>query len=364
MDKIRVLVVDDSALVRRIISDALEKDPEIEVVGTANNGKTAIFKSFVLYPDVITMDIEMPIMDGLEALREIMDKNAKPVIMLSSLTQFGAEATFKALEYGAADFVPKPQAMVQMSFDEISEQLIQKVKAFAHAEINYSAASPKERVVLPGPANDRPFETTEDKRLTEIVDDAYLHSKKRIVAIGTSTGGPSALIKLFKNLPANFACPIVVVQHMPPGFTKAFAERLDSISMLTVKEAEDGDQLRDGWAYIAPGHSHVELYQRNGDDYLALNSGEKVSGHRPSIDVLFRSIARFYSSEVTAVIMTGMGKDGALGITELAQKGSYTIAQDQETSVVFGMNRVAIEMGAVKNILPLDEISKKIVEHL
>ncbi|MBN2434520.1 MAG: chemotaxis response regulator protein-glutamate methylesterase [Spirochaetes bacterium] len=356
MDKIRVLVVDDSALVRRIISDALEKDPEIEVVGTANNGKNAIFKSFVLYPDVITMDIEMPVMDGLEALREIMDKNAKPVIMLSSLTQYGAEATFKALEYGAADFVPKPQAMVQMSFDEISEQLVQKVKAYAKAEINYSAVSLKDKVVVP---------KAEEKIFDDIaLDKHYEHSKKRIVAIGTSTGGPSALIKIFERLPANLSCPVMVVQHMPPGFTKAFAERLNALSPLSVKEAEDGDILRSGWAYVAPGHSHMELVQRNGVDTISLNQNDKVSGHRPSIDVMFRSIARVYSSDVTAVIMTGMGRDGASGLLELSQKGSYTIAQDRATSVVFGMNRAAIEMGAVKNIVPLDEISKKIVEHL
>ncbi|MFW5807584.1 MAG: protein-glutamate methylesterase/protein-glutamine glutaminase [Spirochaetota bacterium] len=361
--KIRVLVVDDSALVRRIITDALEKDPEIEVIGTANNGKTAVFKSFVLYPDVITMDIEMPIMNGLDALREIMETNAKPVIMLSSLTQHGAEATFKALEYGAVDFVPKPQAMLSMSVEEIASLLVSKVKAVAKSEINYRAKDLSHKVILKENMP-RHLTTAEREAARPIPKEVKIAGHRSIVCIGTSTGGPSALMRVFQSFPGDFTLPVLVVQHMPEGFTKAFAERLNSFSALNVKEAEDGDKIEKGCAYIAPGHSHMVLEKRMGQDYVSLHKGEKVSGHRPSIDELFLSVNRYYSSEVIAVIMTGMGRDGASGITAIGKSGGYTIAQDESTSVVFGMNRVAIELGAIKNIVPLEEITKKIVEHI
>lgn len=363
MDKIRVLVVDDSALVRRIISDALERDPEIEVVGTANNGKTAVFKSYVLYPDVITMDVEMPIMNGLDALKEIMQKNAKPVIMLSSLTQHGADATFKALEYGAVDFVPKPQSMVSMSVDELSDVLINKVKAVARTEINYSSkVESREESSAEESSMIAPIVLNGAEK--NVKTGPKVGASNKIVLLGTSTGGPSALIEVFKKFPTGFSAPVLVVQHMPEGFTKAFAERLDKISVLSVKEAEDGDVITPGCAYVAPGHSHMVINQCKHHYCVGLHKGEKVSGHRPSIDELFNSATKHFGQDIIAGIMTGMGKDGSSGILNIKNSGGYTFAQDKESSVVFGMNRVAVEIGAIKNVVPLQEITKKIVEHL
>ena len=348
-DQIKVLVVDDSSLVRKITTDILESDPQIKVVGTANNGKSAIFKNNKLDPDVITMDIEMPILDGLAALKYIVETNPKPVIMMSVLTQHGAEATFKALEYGAVDFIPKPSSMLSISVNEIAELLIAKVKSAYRSRVNAA------RNVL------------SDSKLPETMPReqfALGSTNSNVVGIGTSTGGPSALIHIFKNLPDNFPSPVLVVQHMPEGFTRAFSERLDSVSPLRVKEAEDGDKVEGGCGYVAPGHSHIELEMVNNSRRIHVYKGEKVSGHRPSIDVLFNSLAAFSGKDTVAVIMTGMGKDGAEGILNIKNTGGYTIAQDEETSVVYGMNKVAVQKGGINIEVPLHEIPKKIVEYL
>lgn len=348
-DKIKVLVVDDSALVRKIITDILESDPQIEVVGTANNGKTAIFKTKVLDPDVITMDIEMPIMNGLDALKHIVQTNPKPVIMMSVLTQDGAEPTFKALEYGAVDFIPKPSSILSISVDEIGNLLISKVKSVYKTKIRLLKKDATATEV-----EQPPIKPVELKHTVT----------SRVVAIGTSTGGPSALLNVFKGLPEGFPAPVLVVQHMPEGFTKAFAERLDGNCALSVKEAEDGDEIVPGRGYIAPGHSHIMVERKNNRDVIRVAKGEKVSGHRPSIDVLFESVAEAYQKESIGVIMTGMGRDGARGILNIKKRGGYTIAQNEETSVVYGMNRVAVEMGAIDVIVPLNDIPKKIIEYL
>lgn len=353
-DKIKVLVVDDSALVRKIVTDMLESDPGIEVVGTANNGQTAIHRATELHPDVITMDIEMPILDGLAALRTIIETNPKPVIMMSVLTQHGAEATFKALEYGAVDFIPKPSTMLSLSVDDIRDLLISKVKSVAKTKVAQRAPSP---VTVP---------VVERSVQLSSVPSPFDPSCKssRIVGIGTSTGGPSALLNIFKNLPQHFPSPILVVQHMPEGFTRAFSERLNSVSHLSVKEAEDGDRVRPGCAFVAPGNNHIAIEHRSGEPVVRVFSGDKVSGHRPSIDVLFHSLATVVGKETIGVIMTGMGKDGAEGLLEIRKSGGHTIAQDEETSVVYGMNRVAVQKGAVHDVVPLDEIPKKIVEYI
>ncbi|MCU0846785.1 MAG: chemotaxis response regulator protein-glutamate methylesterase [Spirochaetes bacterium] len=352
-DQIKVLVVDDSSLVRKITTDILESDPMIKVIGTANNGKTAIFKNTKLNPDVITMDIEMPIMDGLAALRYIIETNPKPVIMMSVLTQHGAEATFKALEYGAVDFIPKPSSLLSLTLEEIGSLLISKVKSVYHSKISTSRKSS-------GDGSGDPRSPLE-KRL-KMFDKGETSSK--IIGIGTSTGGPSALINIFESMPANFPSPVVVVQHMPEGFTKAFSERLDSSSQLRVKEAEDGDPVNPGWGYIAPGHSHIRVENRSNVKYIRVFKGDKVSGHMPSIDVLFNSLAEECGDNTIGVIMTGMGKDGAEGILKIKKSGGRTIAQDENTSVVYGMNRVAVQLGAIDEVLPLYEIPKKIVEYI
>ncbi len=349
-DQIRVLVVDDSSLVRKIITDILESDPRIKVVGTANNGKSAVYKNQELDPDVITMDIEMPIMDGLTALKEIIETRPRPVIMMSVLTQHGADATFRALELGAVDFIPKPSSMLSLSVDEIGDLLISKVKSVYTLKIQ----AKKTEEHKPGTAVEKV--PILPKMATGGVSDT-------IVAIGTSTGGPSALLQVFKGIPENFPSSVLVVQHMPEGFTRAFSERLNGASALTVKEAEDGDVVTSGCGYIAPGHSHMLLEKRGGKRIIRISKGEKVSGHRPSIDVLFNSIAANVD-RVVAVIMTGMGRDGAEGIKKIREKGGKTFAQNEETSVVYGMNRVAVELGAINEIVPLAEISKKIVEHI
>ena len=362
-EKIKVLIVDDSALVRKIITDVLESDPMIEVVGTANNGKTAVFKNQTLSPDVITMDIEMPIMNGLDALREIIATNPKPVIMMSVLTQHGAEATFKALEFGAIDFIPKPSTVMSISVDEIKEQLISKVKSVCRTKIKVPQSVldyKKENGAEKTQEVRTPVFQPEVKPLVMPVK----ASTGKVVGIGTSTGGPSALLTVFRSFPEKFPAPVLVVQHMPEGFTKAFAERLNASSFLTVKEAEDGDKVFPGCGYLAPGHSHMAIERKNGSDILRVYKGDKVSGHRPSIDVLFDSLADQCGSELVAAIMTGMGRDGAGGIARIKKAGGYTVAQNEETSVVYGMNRVAVELGGICDEVPLLDIPKKIVEHL
>ena len=341
--QIKVLVVDDSSLVRKIVTDILGQDPDIRVVGTANNGKSAIMMSQELNPDVITMDIEMPVLDGLAALKHIMATNPKPVIMMSVLTQHGADATFKALELGAVDFIPKPSSLLSVTVDEIGDQLIKKIKSVAAGRLI--------KKVSPEPVSK--VGKIESKTVSD-----------KIVAIGTSTGGPSALIGIFKAIPEHFPSPVFVVQHMPEGFTAAFAKRLDDSSTLKVKEAEDGDDVLPGHGYVAPGHSHLAIMKNDRTFKIRVFKGGKVSGHMPSIDVLFNSMAENVGSNSIGVIMTGMGRDGAEGLKKIRQIGGYTIAQNEETSVVFGMNRVAVEIGAVNEIVPLGEITSRIVQQI
>ena len=352
--KIKVLVVEDSALIRKIITDILESDPEIEVIGTANNGKTAIFKNQKLNPDIITMDIEMPVMNGLESLREIIKTKPKPVIMMSVLTQHGAEATFKALEYGAVDFIPKPSKDLSLSIMEIADLLVEKVKSVY-----------KYKLEIPLEKKDRE-ETKGEKKSAERKAKRVEHKGKseKVIGIGTSTGGPAALLKVFRSFPNSFPSSVLVVQHMPEEFTNAFANRLNSYSLLNVKEADDGDKLQPGCCYVAPGHSHMIVQNHDSGKIIRLYKGEKVTGHRPSIDVLFNAMAKTCGKDTICVIMTGMGKDGADGILQVKKEGGYTIAQDESTSVVYGMNRVAVEMGAIDDIVSLSEIPQKIVEHL
>lgn len=355
--KIKVLVVEDSSLVRKIITDILSRDPEIEVVGTANNGITAIFRNDQLNPDVITMDIEMPIMDGLEALRHIIKKNPKPVIMMSVLTRHGTEATFKALEYGAVDFIPKPATNISLSVSEISDILIEKVKSVYRSNIKLTALTSKETIEAEG----KIAENREERKINSF---EIKEKSDKVIGIGTSTGGPSALMEIFKKFPVKFPSPVLVVQHMPEGFTKAFSERLNIGSALKVKEAEDGDILFSGCGYIAPGDFHMKVENSNSSKIIRLYKGEKVSGHRPSIDVLFNSMAECCGKNSVCVIMTGMGQDGADGILKVKNMGGHTMAQDESTSIVYGMNRVAVSKGAIDEIVPLYEIPERIIRCL
>ena len=346
--QIKVLVVDDSSLIRKVILDILEKDPDIKVVGTAENGKSAILLNKELNPDVITMDIEMPILDGLSALKQIMSTNPKPVIMMSALTQHGAVATFKALELGAIDFIPKKTASIAISLEELAHSLITKIKAAAKSRIN---------------ANKFEYWSNKVKQFS-LEPKPVIEASDKIVAIGTSTGGPTALINVFDQFPEKFPSPVLVVQHMPEGFTNAFAKRLNDSSNLEVKEAEDGDDLLSGHGYLAPGNFHMNIEKKSDKFKIRVFKAEKVSGHMPSIDVLFDSVAEYAGNKSVGVIMTGMGRDGADGLLKIRSKGGYTIAQNEETSVVFGMNRAAIEIGAVNEIVPLTQITDRIVKHI
>jgi len=339
--KIRAIVIDDSALVRSILTDLLQSDGTIEVIATGKTGLECVQLAEKLLPDVITLDIEMPVMDGLTALENLSKKNIRvAVIMLSVLTQHGAKATFQALELGAIDFVPKPSSAMQMDLQEIGSILKAKILGYFDHEVKRKAPRVKVKVG-----------NFPEKK----------HVPIRAVAIGTSTGGPNALHSLFKQIPADFQRPIFVVQHMPAGFTKAFAERLDEFSKIKVKEAENGENVVSGTAYIAPGNYHMKIQRKDQTVSIELEQGPLVNGHRPSVDVTFDSLRACYGNALVGVIMTGMGKDGADSIKRVKEVGGVTLAQDEKTSVIYGMNRQAIEGGGIDQVLPLAEIVPNII---
>ena len=337
--KIRVLVVDDSALMRKLISNLLEADPEIEVIATAIDGYFALSKVDQLKPDVVTMDVDMPRMDGLTALSEIAGKNRTPVIMLSSLTTRGAALTMQALERGAVDFVCKPAGTARLG--EMSQELLAKIKAAARTNmLALSVAS------TPG----HPI----TKKLSA---GGPVRRAGRIVAIGASSGGPHALRYFLPRIPADLDAGLVIVQHMPESFTAMLAHWLNEICELEVKEAEPGDLALPGRALIAPGNSHMKVRKTLLGCEVLLEGGPLVNGHKPSVDVLFRSVAEQYGLQATGIIMTGMGSDGAVGLGEIRDAGGHTIAQDKESCAVYGMPRIAVERGFVAEIVPLSEMA-------
>ncbi|MEK6284320.1 MAG: chemotaxis response regulator protein-glutamate methylesterase [Acidobacteriota bacterium] len=336
--KIRVLVVDDSALMRKLISKLLEGDPEIEVIATAIDGCFALTKVEQLKPDVVTLDVDMPRMDGLTALGELVSKHRTPVIMLSSLTTRGAALTMQALEKGAVDFVCKPSGTARLP--EMAEELVSKIKAAARTNVAALGGS------LPGPL-------VKKKPRVE----GRGRGAGRIVAIGASSGGPHALRYLLPRIPADFDAGIVIVQHMPESFTAMLAHWLNEICDLEVKEAESGDLALPGKALIAPGNMHMKVRKTPAGCQVLLEGGAQVNGHKPSVDVLFRSVAAEYGPMATGIIMTGMGSDGALGLGEIKQAGGQTIAQDKESCAVYGMPRIAVERGYANKIVPLAEMA-------
>ena len=353
MAKVRVLVVDDSALVRKMLSDLLNRNPLIEVVGTAQDGSFVLSKIEQLKPDVVTLDVEMRQKGGLEILPEIVQRYHLPVIMVSAHTDRGAEATFKALELGAVDFVTKPQAGNPSSIQEIAETLAQKVIAVSQSKrlirtfaartqsIPQPAAHPVKRIMIP---------TTVPSNL-----------KYSLIAIGASTGGTEAIKDVLINLPTNLP-GIVIVQHMPAGFTKAFSNRLDGLCKIKVKEAEDGDMVLPGTALIAPGSHHMEVVGVAGNYRVQLLETPPVNRHRPSVDVLFHSVANRVGKKTLGVILTGMGGDGSLGLRAMREQGSLTVAQDEQSCVVFGMPKEAIKVGGATYVLPLDQIGQFLVD--
>ena len=379
---IRILVVDDSAFMRKVLSDLFKGQPDFEVVDIARNGVEAVEKVKQFSPDVVTLDVEMPLMDGLAALEQIMAVKPTPVVMVSSLTKSGADATIKALSLGAVDFVAKSAGAISR-IDEIEKDLLQKCRAAAGVSgIRLRTGS----VVMPKPAAIPPVITPVKvqpvlKEVQPTVDKAPVINKTAlvgsvpkpvaisgvddwIVAIGTSTGGPRALQEVLTRLPGNLPCPTLVVQHMPPGFTKSLAERLNSLSELTVKEAADNDKLAAGTVYIAPGDFHLTLRRDASGTYVKLNKDPAIGGLRPAVDPMMVSVAETYGTKTVGVILTGMGHDGAKGMQAIKRLHGRTIAEDQSTSVVFGMPKAAIEAGAVDTVLPLPQVAEGIVQCL
>ncbi|NLK43102.1 MAG: chemotaxis response regulator protein-glutamate methylesterase [Tissierellia bacterium] len=342
---IKVLVVDDSILIRKILTDILESDNEIKVIDTAKNGQDALEKIQSLKPDLVTLDIEMPIMDGITTLKHIVSRYKLPVIMISSLTSEGAELTLKALDHGAVDFLPKPTNVFSLKQVDIRNQIVEKVKVAAKAKFN---------TIKPITKGEKPGITIEKKQDIE-------EKFKNIIAMGTSTGGPRALQALIPQLPANIDASIVIVQHMPPKFTKSLADRLNSVSNIRVKEAEEGDILLKGHAYIAPGDFHLRVVKEMDKLVIRLDQEPEVLGLRPTVDKMMESVAKIEGYEKIGVILTGMGSDGKKGIKSIKESGGFTIAQDEVTSVVFGMPKAAISTNCIDIVLPIEKIGDKIL---
>ena len=342
---IKVLVVDDSAFMRRAITKMLESEPEFVVAGTARNGEEAVAKAQALLPDVITMDIEMPGVSGLDAVRHIAATSDVPIIMVSALTQEGAEITFLALELGAVDFIPKPDS-AYVNIRDVARELVAKVRVFAGRRASRRGGRPK--VSLP------PLLPQSARANRDIFE---------CVAIGTSTGGPVALSHIIPSLPADFPTPIVVVQHMPQGFTRPLADRLNSSSNLTVVEGQDGMVLAKGTVIVAPAGMQLTLRRASGAQFeVALAADDGRSLHVPSVDVMTASIADAYGTGTLAVILTGMGQDGVLGLRRVKDAGGFVLGQDAATSVVYGMPRAAAQAGLVDRVLPLDQMAPALCE--
>ena len=348
LGKIKVLVVDDSALMRKFISDILTSDNRIEVIGTAKDGIDALEQIRLLKPDIVTLDVEMPKMDGLQTLEQIMKTNPLPVIMVSSATQEGAEITLKALNAGCVDFIGKPSGAISLNIRDIGQELIEKIIAASTAKIRLRVvtSSPFMKPITPVASNfaKRPGSTRCD-----------------IVAIASSTGGPMALSDLLPKLPKNFPVPIVITQHMPKEFTGSFAKRLNDSSNIEVIEGFDGLSLKPGRAIIAPGGSHLIVKRRGGAAVCGLSDSPPVLSVKPAANIMFLSVADEFGGNVLCVILTGMGRDGTDGAIVLKRKGAYVIAESQKTCVVYGMPKAAVDAGIVDEVLPLDEIPEAIM---
>lgn len=339
---IKVLVIDDSALVRNILTKGLDMDPLIEVVGTAADVYIARDKIVFLKPDVITLDVEMPKMDGLEFLKRLMPQYPVPVVMVSSMTGPDARITLEALEYGAVDFVLKPSAQIGAQLNEMIDELRRKVRAAAQVDVSQW----KDKVVVPSPV----------KQTSHVL----VGTTDKVVAIGASTGGTVAIRKIVQQLPPDIP-GMVIVQHMPPGFTKMFADKLNENSHLEIKEAEDGDRIYTGRILIAPGGKQMEVVRSGGMYRVKCYEGEKVNGHCPSVGVLFNSLACHVGSNCIGIMLTGMGRDGADAMLEMRKAGARTIAQDKKTSVVFGMPNEAYKCGGAEKLVPLYNIPQEMI---
>ncbi|WP_163833159.1 protein-glutamate methylesterase/protein-glutamine glutaminase [Spartinivicinus ruber] len=373
---IRVLIVDDSGFFRRRVSEILKTDPQIQVVGTADNGREAVEKNLELKPDVITMDYEMPVMDGITAMVKIMETHPTPVLMFSSLTHEGARVTLDALEAGAVDYLPKNFEDISRNSAELRKTLCDRVKAVARSHIqgkpklaepaSAPAAPTAPTAPTPTPAAAKSKKIIHNLASTDAVAGKVVSynrgaARHKLVAIGTSTGGPVALQKVLTALPGNFPAPILLVQHMPGTFTRAFAERLHRLCQINVKEAEDGDQLKPGVALLAPGGKQLMVDSRGGGTVRVLEGDERLN-YKPCVDVTFGSAAKAFGDKVLAVVLTGMGADGREGARMLKAKGSKIWAQDQESCVIFGMPMAVINANLADEVVNLDNLSQRLVE--
>lgn len=364
---IRILVVDDSAFMRKVLSDLFKGENDFEVVDVARNGAEAVDKVLQYSPDVVTMDVEMPVLDGLSALEKIMAVRPTPVIMVSSSTQNGADATIKALSLGAVDFVAKSAGAISR-IDDIAKELLQKcreVKGISATRLQFARTAPSVQSNKPKPAliPEQPFPPVPvAKPLAKPAD--IQGASDWILAIGTSTGGPRALQEVLTRLPGSLPCPAIVVQHMPPGFTKSLADRLNSICELTVKEAEDNDRLSPGIVLVAPGDHHLTIRKEGSNAFVKLNKDPAIGGLRPAVDPMMISVAEIFGAKTIGVILTGMGHDGAKGMQAIKRLRGMTIAEDQSTAVVFGMPKAAIDAGVVDTILPLPQVAEGIMQCL
>jgi two-component system chemotaxis response regulator CheB len=340
--KIKVLVVDDSALMRKMVGDIIAESPDLQLAGTAGDGQECLEKVRQLRPDVVTLDIEMPVMDGLQALTKIMKDSPLPVIILSAHAQEGAETTLLALELGAVDFVTKPSGSISLDINKIGDQLTTKIRMAAEVDLNSLRIRRRKSAEVP------------------LIEPSPSLAGPKTVVIGSSTGGTRALAEILPRLPANLPASVILVQHMPVGFTKSLAERLSSRSKVSVKEAQEGDLVRPGLALLAPADFHMTL-SADGRK-VALNREPARHGVRPSVDVTMESVALNSQSPLIGVILTGMGHDGASGMASIKRKGGHTIAEDRSTCVVFGMPKSAIETGMVDEVVPLDRIPEAIIK--
>lgn len=348
--KIKVLVIDDSALIRSVMKEIINRENDMECVGAAPDPLVAREMIKALNPDVLTLDVEMPKMDGLDFLERLMRLRPMPVLMVSTLTERGSDITFRALELGAVDFVSKPKLDIARGMEEYAIEITDKIRATAQARVRKAVAEPVVQEKF-----------SADAILPSVA--GRFSSTEKLIIIGASTGGTEAIKEILMKLPAD-APGVLVAQHMPEQFTKSFADRLDTLCKISVKEAENNERILPGYAYIAPGHSHL-LLKRSGANYMTkLDQGELVNRHRPSVDVLFRSAANVAGANALGVILTGMGKDGVQGMLEMKQSGSYTIAQDESSCVVFGMPKEAIAVGGVCEVLPLQNIARRALEYL
>jgi two-component system chemotaxis response regulator CheB len=362
---VKVLVVDDSGFFRRRVSEILSADPNIQVIGTATNGREAIDQAIALKPDVITMDYEMPMMDGITAVRNIMQRCPTPVLMFSSLTHEGARVTLDALDAGAVDFLPKNFEDISRNPEKVKQMLCEKVHSIARSNRRYSnpAPAPTQTASSPSHAPHAGSTSAAPRPLMPAAPAASAAAVKRkaykLVAIGTSTGGPVALQRVLTQLPANFPAPIVLIQHMPAAFTKAFAERLDKLCRISVKEAEDGDLLRPGLALLAPGGKQMMIDQRGAVKILP---GDERLNYKPCVDITFGSAAKSFNDKVLALVLTGMGADGREGARLLKQCGSQVWAQDEASCVIYGMPMAVVKADLADAVYSLDDIGKHLAE--